>query len=336
MPLYKDLTLKEYINQEDRGDLLFDMSTNGLKFFDWTLDQVYKSAYKQLALAKKMSEEFPSDFSYSITDGNVIGDCFGAEVTRPDYDFHQIISHPFQSLDDLKGVEPLDPMKHERLRTNLEAMEMIIEEIELPMYFSLQGPFTLATQLSEVTNFLKKTRRDPDFVKALLEITRETCLNYAKEIDKRGIGYFSIAEPTSVTLSPSQFKEYVVPGLEEIYNSLTCWKGLHICGNTSMYFDQMLNLSLDAISLDHCMDEREIIKTFPNSKVLLGNFDPIEFLAGASVEEIKEGTLDFMADMVPYDNHLAALGCNCLNNTPDENLKSLSKYVRMNHRKVNY
>ena len=52
MAHWKDKTLLEYINSENRGYFLPDMGTNGLELVWYTAYEVYEDPEKQLELAQ--------------------------------------------------------------------------------------------------------------------------------------------------------------------------------------------------------------------------------------------------------------------------------------------
>ncbi len=318
---FRNMTLIEYINSEKRFFFLPDMATNGLKFFGVKSYDVYTNPEMQLKLAKKMNEEFESDFIYSFCDGAIFCETLGLELLKPDYDFPSVINHPFRTVKDLENLRIPDPYKDGRMPTNLKSLRLIADNIDKPLYVSVQGPFTLAVQLAGATHLLRQVIRNPKFVEKLLNFTTETVLAYVKAIREAGAMYISIAEPGTVTLSPKNFEYYIVPRVNRIFDSIDCWKGMHICGDTSLFLDMMLNCHLDAISLDQIMDYEKIRKRIPENKVLIGNLDPIYIVGRGRVEEIEEATRNLCNIMSSHNNYICAFGCNCLNDTPDENLR---------------
>ncbi len=322
------MTLLEYINSENRFFFLPDMATNGLKFFGVKSYDVYQNPEMQLKLAKRMNSEFESDFIYSFCDGAIFCETLGLKLLKPDYDFPSVMSHPFKTIKDIEKISVPDPYKDGRMPVNLKSLKLIAENINKPLYVSIQGPFTLAVQLAGATHLLGEVIRNPEFIEKILDFTTETVLRYTKAVYEAGTMYISIAEPGTVTLSPKNFQHYVVPRVNKIFDSINCWKGMHICGDTSLFLDLMLSCNLDAVSLDQIMDYRTVVKKIPKDKVLIGNLDPIDLLGKGSVEEIKTYTEELCKAMLPYNNYLCAFGCNCLNDTPDENLKAAINTVR--------
>ena len=322
MAHWKDKTLLEYINSENRGFFLPDMGTNGLELVGYTAYEVYEDPEKQLELAQKMNEVFESDFIYSLCDGAIFCETLGLELLKLDYDFPSVIEHPIKTLEDVKRLKVPDPYKDGRMPVNLKSLKLIAQNIDKPLYVSIQGPFTLAIQLAGATHLLRSLIRDKEYVKALLDFTKETVILYSRAVNDAGAKYIQISEPGTVTLSPAQFEENIVPMLNEILNNLDSWKGIHICGDTMHFLHLMLKCNIHGISLDQIMDYKEVAPKIPKNIVLIGNLDPIELVGKGSVEEIKKGTLLLKEAMGQYKNYLCALGCNCLNDTPVENLQA--------------
>lgn len=323
------MTLLEYINSQKRGFFLPDMGTNGLFLTGYTAYEVYNDPNKQLEVAKKMNETFESDFIYSLCDGAIFCETLGLELLKPDFDFPSVLSHPITNKEALKKYQIPNPYESGRMPVNLKSLSLIANNINKPLYVSIQGPFTLAVQLAGSTHLLRCVIKDPEFVEELLAFTTETVRRYAVAVSKVGAKYISIAEPATVTLGRERFKNLVVPNLNRIYKDLNCWKGLHICGDTTEFLDLMLTCNIDALSLDQIMDYKEVMKIMPENIVLLGNLDPLELLNRCNPEEIKKGTLKLLKDMKKYNNYLCAFGCNCMNDTKVENLQAAINTGRM-------
>nr|WP_307989685.1 uroporphyrinogen decarboxylase family protein [uncultured Niameybacter sp.] len=316
------MTLLEYINSQNRGFFLPDMGTNGLFLTGYTAYEVYNDPSKQLEVAKKMNETFESDFIYSLCDGAIFCETLGLKLLKPDFDFPSVLTHPITNKEALKNYQIPDPYQSGRMPVNLKSLSLIASHIDKPLYVSIQGPFTLAVQLAGATHLLRCVIKDPEFVEELLAFTTETVRRYAVAVSKVGAKYISIAEPATVTLGRERFKNLVVPNLNRIYKDLECWKGLHICGDTTEFLDLMLTCNIDALSLDQIMDYKEVMKMMPENIVLLGNLDPLELLDRCNPEEIKKGTLKLLKEMKKYSNYLCAFGCNCMNDTKVENLQA--------------
>ncbi|MGL5439705.1 MAG: uroporphyrinogen decarboxylase family protein [Filifactoraceae bacterium] len=302
------MTLLEYINSEPRGFFLPDMATNGLELVDLTPYEVYLNPENQLKLARTMNEFFESDFIYGFCDGGLFCEILGCEMYKPDDDFPSVMSHPVKTIEDVRALNVPNPYEDIRMKTNLETIELISKNIDKPYYTSIQGPFTLAVQLAGATHFLRSIIKEPQFVKELLDFTVQVIETYAVAAWKAGTKYLSIAEPAAVTLDLHRFDKLVVPSVNRIFDQISCWKGMHICGDTTELLPSMIKCHLDAISLDQMMDYNKVMKIIPENIVLIGNLDPIELVGKGSPSKIIEETRRMKSDMRAYNNYLCALG----------------------------
>lgn len=328
------MTFLEFINSSERGFFLPDMGTNGLFLTGYKAYEVYENPEKQLEVAKKMNETFETDFIYSLCDGTIFCETLGLDILKPDYDFPSVLNHPVKNREVLKTMKVPDPYKDGRMPTNLKSLRLIDENIDKNLFVSIQGPFTLAVQLAGATDLLRNIIRDPEFVLELVTFTKETVKKYAMAVAEAGAKYISIAEPSAVMLNGERFDKFVKPFINEIYDALPCWKGLHICGDTREILDNMIECHVDALSLDQILDYEEIAPRIPENVVLLGNIDPIEVLGVMKPEDVKRESLKLVKKMRPYKNYLCAFGCNCLNDTPVENLKVAIEIGRMDYSKI--
>lgn len=326
---WKGMTMLEYINSEERGFFLPDMGTNGLELIGGcTLYEVYENPLKQLELAKKMDEVFNADFVYTMCDGIVFCEALNMEIVKPDDDFPSVVSHPFKTIEDIEGLEIPNPYTDARMPKNLESIKLLSENMEKPVYEAILGPFTLALQMAGATHLLGEIIRNPKFVDKILEFTTELVKRYALAAAESGADYISISEPGAVTLSPERFEKYVVPNINKILKDVKCWKGMHICGDTTTLIDSILKCNIDAISLDQILDYEKIAPKIPSNIILIGNLDPVDLVGRGSVEEIEKETKLLKSKMAKYKNYLCALGCDCLNDTPVKNLQKVIEVVK--------
>lgn len=325
---WHNMTLMEYIKSENRRFFLTDLGTNGLKFVDKKVYEVYNSPETQLKMAERLDEEFPGDFIYPLSDGNIISESLGVKLLKPDYDFPSPLEHKFTTTESIRNLEIPDPYSLKRMPTNLKSQNLISSNIDKPLYVSIFGPFTLAVQLAGATHLLREIIKNKDFVIEILEYTKKAVREYAKAVVKAGVKYMSIAEPASVTLSPENFRELVLPRLNYVYDSVDCWKQLHICGDTWKFLDMMIETNSDAISLDQIMNMEEVIKHFPSDKILVGNLDPIRLIGKGTPDQVNKKTTELLDKMEPYDNFMMAFGCNAPNDAPDENIKEAIRVTK--------
>lgn len=313
----------EYVKNQKQTLYMPFLGTNGLYLMDYTMDEVYKSPDKQLEMALKLDEIVQGDFVSTLDDGNIFCEVLGAPMKKSEKDFYMVVDHPITNLIKLESLSLPNPDQTPRMKTNMESYQLLQRSQRKPVYLSVQGPFTLAVQLCGAEHLLKSTIKNPAYVEAVLDFTTETVRQYILSAEKAGADYISIAEPSTIMLSPKQFEAMIVPRLQRIYKSMTCWKGMHICGDTKKILDLMLETGTEAVSFDQIMDLGEIRKKIPNDRVVIGNLDPIQVLGKGSYDQVEKATRELLEQMKGDDRFVLAYGCTCLNDTPWSNFSAV-------------
>lgn len=289
------------------------MNTIALRLTGYHLYDVYESAEKQLEAATIMDETFGADFVYPLDDGLVFQDTIKLLSSK------NLISNS----EDLCCLKAPDPYMDGRMPTNLEGFRLISKSFDKPLAVSLVGPFTLAAELSDITALSRNIIKNPEFVHKLLDFTTNVVSDYAEAAAKQGVKLICISDPTAIILSPKRFEELVAANLRKIFGRLgdDVWKVIHICGDTTHLLQQMLNCGAEGLSLDQLVDLPEIAHKVPSDVVLMGNLDPIHVLAEMSPQQVEEKALELLRDMNSFPNYIFSYGCDCLPDTPIENLK---------------
>ena len=318
------MRLIEYLAGFDRRLVFPWMSSVCLRLTGYRLYEVYESPEKQLEAAKTMDDCFQADFVYPLDDGVILGETLGMPLVKPDYDFPSSSGILIKDLQTLKSLTVPDPNQDGRMPVNLASFRLIADRFDKPLAISVQGPFTLACELTGVNNFIRAIIREPDFVRAVLDFTTQVVAKYSQVAVKAGVRLLCVSEPTAILLSPAKFEELVSINLKKIFTSLDpdAWKVLHVCGDTTNHIQAMLHAGAEGLSLDQVVNLKEIAPHIPKDVVIIGNIDPIDVLADSPAEIVRADTIRLLKEMRDYPNYMVSFGCDCLPDTPIENLKA--------------
>ena len=327
---YAKVRFVDYIQGRDHRLVLPWMSVIGLRLagFKYTLNEVYRSSEVQLELARLMDDEFGLDFVYPMDDGSLWAETVGLPQLFPPYDFPSVTAPLIKTRDDVKRLKVFDPYRDGRMPESLEALKLISLNFDKPLATTLEGPFTFAGKLAGIADLARAIIRDPDFVTAVTDYATEVIAGYAVAAVENGLDFLSIAEPTAILLSPDQFEKFVANNIRKVFGRVKIWKALHICGDSVHLFDRILDCEADGLSLDQLVDLPAIAPRVPRNVVIFGNLDPINVLNDLSAGEVYEKTAALLRDMAPYDNFIMSSGCDCLPDTPVDNLKAM---IRASH-----
>jgi uroporphyrinogen decarboxylase len=314
----------DYLKKQNRT-LAFPFFSNiGVRLTGYRMIEIFSSPEKQLEIVNILDDMFDPDFISPINRVTGLVESLGLSTERPDYDFFTILEGGISSPAALARLEIPDPLTNPILAESLSALELISHKFKKPVVEWIRGPFTQAATMVGIEDFLRATIKQPQFVEDLLDFTVEMVVTYANAAAKTGIGMLFFSEPIAVTVSPRQFERLVMTRFRQVLkriNNKDIWFGLHICGDTSKLLDYMLDCTANAISLDQQVDLSWAATKVPKDKVIFGNLDPM-VLAYSTPEVIRDTVEKLGREMADYPNYLFAFGCDCLPDTPFENLRT--------------
>nr|WP_092071638.1 uroporphyrinogen decarboxylase family protein [Dendrosporobacter quercicolus]NSL49513.1 uroporphyrinogen decarboxylase [Dendrosporobacter quercicolus DSM 1736]SDM28689.1 uroporphyrinogen decarboxylase [Dendrosporobacter quercicolus] len=237
---------------------------------------------------------------------------------------------------DIHRLEIPDPGKKGRLPIHLEALEILVERFHdtVPVNSNIAGPFTTAANVRGTESFLRDIYRNPEFVHQLLRLSLNSTLSYVKAA--AGIGAnITIADPTasSTLISPSQFREFALPYLQELATGIAELTGsapsLHICGNTTKIWPDMARSGAGILSLDDTVDLEAAKLTVGNQVALLGNVKPTATMYLGTPADVTAEVKECLRKA--HDNpkgYILALGCGLPLGAPADNIHALFAAAR--------
>lgn len=217
---------------------------------------------------------------------------FGGEIKWPTREFDQapmITRHPVESLDDISKLTHTDIAQAGMVPRVTEFIRLAMKHRKNGEGFSILlpvgGPFSIASNFCGAEQLCKWTMKKPDAVRQLLRVSTDHSLAlFAYWKDKFGTDGFMpfVGEPAASNqlISPKQFKEFVMPCLQELhekilgmgYKHIYC----HICGEANAnlpYWSQIPMGDPGIVSFGHEIDIAKAAEYFPND-VIMGNLEP--------------------------------------------------------------
>ncbi|MBI9091345.1 MAG: cobalamin-dependent protein [Desulfobacterium sp.] len=319
----KTESLLEYVGGAKHRMIMPWMSTIGLRLTGYELYEVYQSPEKQLEVARVMDREYDADFVYPMDYGKIFCDALNIPMMRPLHNFPSVVENPIKNEAILSAYKIPDPDKDGPMPAYMEGLRVLAQNFDKPMMLSVEGPFTLAMELAGATDFARAIIRKPDFVEKMLEFTVKTVLTYVRSAVTAGAKLIVISEPSAIMMSPQRFEQLVSPGLRRIYGGFDGWKALHICGDSTHLLTQLLDCGAECLSLDQLVDIPAIAPQIPPDVVICGNIDPLGVLMEKTPDEVRGVTLSHLRQMRQYPNYMLSFGCDCLPDTPLDNLKAV-------------
>ena len=234
------------------------------------------------------------------------------------------------SMVDVDGLPLPDARREGRLPLILDVVKDLSEygDGDLPVLGLFEGPFTTTCRILEPELIMRMVYKNRAVLEALLDKVTAFLLKFAEALVENGANAIFLPEPTASAsmISPTMFRQFVLPRLKKLTQNLKVPCILHICGDTSPTLKAMGESGAKVLSLDQCMDlssSRAVVK----DGVLGGNVDPINALLMGSKEQVVNDTLNCLRS-AGTKRFVLMTGCGVPPNTPLENVKIMIKTAK--------
>jgi uroporphyrinogen-III decarboxylase len=222
------------------------------------------------------------------------------------------------------GLMPVILGLHQKLRPKLEALTFP------PRIAAARGPFTIASHLLGLTDFLMITKSQPEKCKALLRKTTDLCICWLLAQLKTMVNPLAILLLDDIVgmISPSDAKQLAVPFLKKIFDSFPDL--IHIYHNDTLNADIMPDLSgigIDVYNFSHEIPLEKAREFLGLDIVLMGNLPPLELLVRGSAEKVRRETKKLLRKIPDLGPVLISPGGGVSPGTPIENLQAMAQIV---------
>ena len=222
-----------------------------------------------------------------------IADALGADVIYAEDKLPYIGKNCLKDYQELSSYEPLDAKKDDRIKTFLNAAELLADCAApyVPITASVGGPMTIASYLRGVEYLLRDCKRQPEQVHRLLRLVTDSEKSCIKAMGKYG---FSIAMADPVAnpelIGPKYYKEFAYPYMKELtdyaYEVTGKKANLHMCGRTYSIWKYFSQLNVQFLSLDNAIDLNRAKEELAPYLAIAGNVPPVEVVMSGTKEEI--------------------------------------------------
>jgi len=278
--LYGDISYADFVEKEDLDGITIFEDFRVQKWFD---DNTYSDEWGIIWKVEKSGIPYP-------------------------------VGHPIKTEADLDKYTPPDPERDYRLDSLKEAVKRF--KGEKAIVFLGHDAFEFSHYLRGMDNLLMDYVLNPEFVKRLARMV----MNYKKRVMEMAIDEGAdialtgddYAHRQSTIMSPTHFKEFVLPYLQEIVN-VAKEKGVpfikHTDGNLWPIMDMIIDTGINAIDpLEPIadMDIGRVKKLYGDRVALAGNVDCSELLSRGSVEMVVEAVKETIAKASVGGGHILA------------------------------
>ncbi|MCK4941561.1 hypothetical protein KAS45_05665 [candidate division WOR-3 bacterium] len=228
------------------------------------IDHERQSAVFPLVCADHCAHLLNYKFSEFATNGQKLAEVlsYGYELYK--YDMVLVFSDPYveaQALGCPIALDPyptlLGPKSNDRLdRTHeiAEAAQILKNKVDVPIFVSIKGPFSLAAFLGGIEHFLKILLKEEEEAFSLLQEAMQFQNTYLDTLLQLGINIF-IGDPlsSSSVISPTIFSKYALDPIKALVQKIKeqgVLAGIHICGDTSPIITALDTIGADILSVE--------------------------------------------------------------------------------------
>jgi uroporphyrinogen decarboxylase len=236
------------------------------------------------------------------------------------------------SKEEIKKLEKFNPENISFVYEAIREMKKILNK-KVPIIGFSGAPFTYACYLIEgrYTRDFYKTKfimyNEEEFWGELIQKLSSIVFIHIKEQVNSGADVIQIFDSWAGSLSPSDYKEYVLPYYKELFSKISMLNVPIIYFSTSSagLCSLFREIGVHVVSVDWRIDIEEASKILGNKIGLQGNLDPSVLLS--KKEKIAEKTKEILDKVGSRLGFIFNLGHGVLPETPIENVKFLVEYV---------
>jgi uroporphyrinogen decarboxylase len=244
-----------------------------------------------------------------------------------------VIKNPIRSLNDIRSMRIADPEAD--LGFVLESLRRVRAEIDgkVPLIGFAGAPFTLAGYIIEggsSSNYLQTKQlmyTDPEGWDLLMKKLTDTLVAYLKAQVKAGAQVVQLFDSWVGCLSPSDYQQYVLPYVKEIFTELRKEEipSIHFGTGTAGLLPLMTKAGGDIVGADWRISLKDAWQCIGTDAGIQGNLDPITLFAPQSV--LFEKTAEILDAAERRPGHIFNLGHGILPMTSEDAVKALVDYV---------
>ncbi len=201
-----------------------------------------------------------------------------------------------------------------------------------PVAINYVGPFTLASQIVGMTEFMMILLDESGKLKDLLELSERICRTFYRIMTEAGADVIFIGEPSSSgdLISPDMFTEISLPYIQKLCSDvkgLAEFTMLHICGNIRDRIKMLVGSGIDALSLDS-IDIGYAVEQSEGDFAIMGNVPPVKVLCDCTAEEVLSYCKGLIAERKDGERFVLLPGCDLPPGTDDKNILAMIESVR--------
>ncbi|MEI6821439.1 MAG: uroporphyrinogen decarboxylase family protein [Bacteroidota bacterium] len=261
----------------------------------------------------------------------------GVKVDFPINDPARVHDGLLLEIEDIYQLKPINIENYKYVQVWLEAVRLLKEYFKDEIYIRGncdQAPFSVATMLRGTQNFmLDLMMAEEHLIFELLNYCNGASVQFIKLMSQTGADMVSNGDSPAgpSMISPDMYEKFAMPFekiMADTAHSLGLPYTLHICGNTDVILELMLQTGADAFELDYQTDATKVFDIYHDKATLIGNIDPSGVLALGKPDDVKIKTQQLLETYSGTNRFILNAGCALPPTTPSANIKAMIEVAR--------
>jgi uroporphyrinogen decarboxylase len=242
-----------------------------------------------------------------------------------------ILDDPIRDAEGVARIRPLDPDADEPYV--LEAIRLLVKELDVPLIGFSGAPFTLAGYLieGEPSRTFARTKAlmygEPLIFEDLLASLTDIAVAHLRAQVEAGAGAVQVFDSWVGALDGDDYRRFVLPHITRLFEGIagTGVPAIHSGVGTGHLLELMREAGGDAIGVDHRLPLDHAWAAIGHDRAIQGNLDPAALLGPWDAVERK--ARDVLARADNRDGHVFNLGHGVLPDTPVGHLERVVDLV---------
>jgi uroporphyrinogen decarboxylase len=240
------------------------------------------------------------------------------------------------NIEDVKKLKPIRIENYKYIQIWLEAVQLLKSYFKNQIYIRGncdQAPFSLASVIRTPEEFMIDLYQNETLVFELLDYCCEITCQFIRLMIETGADMISNGDSPAgpAMISPDLYCHFALPYEKRIVTQAHTYKKpytLHICGDTALILEDMVQTGADALELDYKTDIFKAYEICKDKVVFIGNVDPSGVLALGTIEEVAKKTKQLLQAYSDSNRFILNAGCAIPAETPAENLHAMIHTAR--------
>jgi uroporphyrinogen decarboxylase len=261
----------------------------------------------------------------------------GAVGVPVDFPEHTPARSHAPALATLAHVDDLPPAPHiagyKYVQILLEAARLLKRHFGDAVYVRGncdQAAFSLASSMRTPSEFLMDLVEEENYprVQRLLDYCGQATEQLIRLMAQTGVDMVSNGDSPAgpAMISPAMYRKFALPyeqRVARLARELGVPYLLHICGNTNVILEAMVEVGADAYELDYKTDIHKIHRRIGPHAAFFGNIDPTGVLVQATPVVVAAKTIELLNFYRDNPRFVLNAGCAIPAETPPENLRAM-------------